>query len=89
MKKNLTFGGGEVIITGNDKVDVTEITFFDELEYDCWNLICDYMKAFGFNCTDLNGDENCIDFYAAKEVQETILKLFEDAGVKFTFGRDE
>ena len=78
----LPFGDTATAISNTDEVKIG-LNTFDNLEYDCWNLILKYAEIFGINIQA----EDDIDFYAAKEVQESILKLFEDAG--FVFKKEE
>lgn len=55
------------------------MTLYDELEYDCWNLLCDYAELLGLH---LDRDE--IDFNLAKGVQENIMETLEElVGIKF------
>lgn len=51
---------------------------FDEKEYDCWELIKSYAGYLGIELETEDDEEP--DFWMAKQVQETILKLFTDAG---------
>lgn len=54
---------------------------FDEVEYDCWELIKKYAALFDvqLECED---DEEP-DFWMAKQVQEAVLNLFTGAGFVF------
>lgn len=73
-----SFGDTATATTETNEV-IVGLTTFDSLEYDCWDLIKKYGEYFGIKIESEEG----IDFYAAKEVQETVLKLFTDAGFKF------
>lgn len=84
--KEFEFGGDlTTIISGPSEVDISNMNFFDGLEYDCWNLIKKYAGAFGFKVKNTDGEEDDIDFYAAKEVQEKIIELFKEAGITFKY----
>ncbi len=82
-KKEFEFGGDVTVISGPSEVDISNMNFFDDLEYECWNLIKQYAGAFGFEVKNLDEDEDDIDFYAAKSVQDKIIELFEEAGITF------
>ncbi len=84
------FGGDTtVVITGPAEVDISHINFFDELEYDCWKLIKKYAGAFGFSVENIDGENDDIDFYAAKQIQDRIIELFEESGVVFAAGQEQ
>ena len=72
------FGDTATAISNTTEIQIG-LNTFDSLEYECWDLILKYADMFGITIEI----EDDIDFYAAKEVQETILKLFKDAGFKF------
>lgn len=82
--KEFEFGGDlTTVISGPSEVDISNMNFFDDLEYDCWNLIKKYAEKFGFEVKSVDGEEDDIDFYAAKEVQGKIIELFEESGIIF------
>ena len=84
MDKKFEFGGDmTTAIIGPSEVDVSHMNYFDGLEYDCWELIKKYAGAFGFKIENVDGDEDAIDFYAAKKIQDGIIELFEEAGIVF------
>ncbi len=84
MDTKFEFGGDmRTTITGPSEVDISHMNYFDELEYDCWELIKKYAGAFGFKVENVDGDEDTIDFYAAKKIQDGIIELFEEAGIVF------
>jgi len=56
----------------------------DELEYELWHVIENYMAQFGIRTQD---DEP--DWATVKAVQESIFTAFTDAGVDFKFGYEE
>lgn len=65
-------------------VNVSTLGCMDELEYELWHVIEDYMVQFGIRTQD---DEP--DWATVKAVQESILTAFTDAGVNFKFLSDE
>lgn len=71
-------------ITAPAVVDVSALGCMDELEYELWHVIEDYMVQFGIRTQD---DEP--DWATVKAVQESILTMFTDAGVNFKFGYEE
>lgn len=71
-------------ITAPAVVDVSALGCMDELEYELWHVIEDYMVQFGIRTQD---DEP--DWATVKAVQESILTAFTDAGVNFKFGYEE
>lgn len=71
-------------ITAPAVVDVSALGCMDELEYELWHVIEDYMVQFGIRTQD---DEP--DWATVKAVQESILTAFIDAGVNFKFGYEE
>ena len=71
-------------ITAPAVVDVSALGCMDELEYELWHVIEDYMVQFGIRTQD---DEP--DWATVKVVQESILTAFTDAGVNFKFLSDE
>lgn len=74
----LPFGDTATATSNTDEIKIG-LNTFDELEYDCWNLILKYADMFGIQIDA----EDEIDFYAAKEVQESVIGLFKEAGFKF------
>ena len=76
--KSFPFGDTATVTNTTNEIKIGMNTL-DELEYDCWDLILVYANKFGI---EIKADDN-IDFYAAKEVQESVLKLFKDAGFIF------
>lgn len=78
------FGDNCLIEKKNTPIDVSALGFFDSLEFDCWLLIKKYADAFGIKITGFESDDdNDVSWDLAKEVQETILNIFEDSGIKF------
>lgn len=71
-------------ITAPAVVDVSALGCMDELEYELWHVIENYMAQFGIRTQD---DEP--DWATVKAVQESIFTTFTDAGVDFKFGYEE
>ena len=65
-------------------MDVSALGCMDELEYELWHVIEDYMVQFGIRTQD---DEP--DWATVKVVQDCILNQFIGAGVKFKLFDDE
>lgn len=82
-----TLGDNAIITFPSGIIDCSELQFFDNLEYDCWELIKKYAEAFEITITYPDNDddeEGAISFDIAKEVQDFILGIFERCGVKFS-----
>lgn len=81
--------GDNCLITKPEKpIDVSTLGFFDVLEYDCWALIKSYARAFNLRIEgkdELTG----VSWDLAKEVQETIINIFKDAGIEFNHNSGE
>ena len=71
-------------ITAPAVVDVSALGCMDELEYELWHVIENYMAQFGIRTQD---DEP--DWATVKAVQESIFTAFTDAGVDFKFEYEE
>lgn len=71
-------------ITAPAVVDVSALGCMDELEYELWHVIEDYMLSFGIRTID---DEP--DWATVKAVQDCILNQFIGAGVNFKLFDDE
>ena len=85
MAKELNFGDETKIIVPENPIDCSSLGFFDNLEYDCWELIKKYAELFGIQIVYEDDDDKNISFDIAKEIQENIINMFEEAGVKFKF----
>lgn len=75
----------------SEPVDCSNMNFFDEIEYDCFELIKKYASLFKIKLYTSDGEpieENDISFDLAKDVQECILNMFVRAGIKFKFTND-
>ena len=81
MKKiNLPLGDNNIILSKDDINIELKTEVLDELEYDCFDLFKKYAAAFGIEMLD--EDNNEIDFFTAKTIQDAVIKIFEDAGFK-------
>ena len=84
MKKILgkpLIGDEKLITPSSEIIDVSRLGFFDELEYDSWNLFLQYCDAFGIEVEER--DEP--DWYIAKQIQDKIIELLIESGIKFKF----
>ena len=71
-----TIFGDVTIAKSTSKILSVNLNIFDSLEYDCWELIKKYTEQFGIEL----GNEDGIDFYASKAVQDVVIGLFVEAG---------
>ena len=55
------------------------------MEESCWDLVKSYCEYFGLKLINEDDDEDAISFDIAKGIQEHILKVLQNAGVRFTF----
>ena len=69
----------------NETVDCSRLGFFDEMEESCWDLFKSYCEYFGLKLINEDDDEDAISFDIAKGIQEVILKVLQNAGIKFKF----
>ncbi len=79
--------GDGTIIHAPEEVKADTLNFFDDLEYECWELFKQYAAALGIEIEG-EGDSDCIDFYIAKQIQETVLDIFQKDGVKIKFCKE-
>ena len=86
MNKFVTRIGDQTQASGDKVIDASDMTFFDDMEVECWRLFLKYCNYFEI---DVNAGEFDVDFCVAKEIQECVLKQFSDAGFKFDFGNIE
>ena len=76
------------IIVPNKTIDCSELGFFDDLEYECWELVEKYLEYLGIEMIEEDTDER-ISFDVAKEIQDYILDRILEAGVKIQFSNKE
>lgn len=87
-RRIVEFGDECQIVIPNGEIDCSRLGFFDELEYDCWNLVKQYFAELGIDVLPNEDGEEAIDFYIAKEIQDKILEELQNAGVKLKFDED-
>lgn len=81
----IDFGDDCQIALSDEPIDCSNLGYFDELEYECWNLVKQYCAHFGIEILpDENGEEP-INFYITKQLQDKILEGLQEAGVQFKF----
>ena len=71
-------------ITAPTVVDISSLGSLDEMEYELWNVIQQYMMLFGIRTEDDDPD-----WATVKTVQDKIIEVFMDAGVDFKILTDE
>lgn len=71
-------------ITAPTVVDISSLGSLDEMEYELWNVIQEYMMLFGIRTEDDDPD-----WATVKTVQDKIIEVFMDAGVDFKVLTDE
>ena len=68
-----------------EPIDCSELECFDELEESCWALFKSYCEYLGIKLVNDDDDEETISFDIAKGIQEHILNVLQNAGIKFKF----
>lgn len=68
-------------VTAPTVVDISSLGCLDELEYEMWHTIESYLVLFGIRTED---DEP--DWATVKAVQDRLIEVLQEAGVKFEFG---
>ena len=76
------------IILPEEPIDCSSMTYFDNLEYDCWDLVEKYCEHLGIQMIKEDG-EDVVSFDIVKDIQERILDALEDAGVELNFERQQ
>lgn len=88
-KRIIRFGDEHSIEVPNEPIDCSDYRYFDDLEYDCWDLVKKYCGAFGIKLIpDDEEEESSISFDVAKDIQDHVIKLFEEVGLEFKFTPD-
>lgn len=85
----IPFGDDCEITKPSGVVDASDLSFFDDLEYDCMELVGKYASAFGLRVRSINDDETPISFDIAKKVQGTILEIFENYGITINYDPEQ
>ena len=88
-EKLVQFGDNCMIVLPDERIDCAELGYFDELEYECWELIEKYANKFGIKIISEDSRDIRNSFDISKGVQDWILNRFEEAGVKFRYSYDE
>ncbi|MCI8564320.1 MAG: hypothetical protein HFH69_12555 [Lachnospiraceae bacterium] len=65
-------------------IDISGLGGLDELEYELWDTIQKYFQLFGIRMED-----DTPDWATVKAVQDKIIGVLEESGVKFKFLTDE
>lgn len=88
-KHTKDFGVECQIVIPEQPIDCSRLGYFDELEYECWELVKKYCAQFGIEILpDENGDE-AIAFDIAKGIQDKIIESIQESGVEFCFDEQE
>ena len=82
--KTIPFGDGCKISIPEQPIDCSKIGYFDELEYDCWELVKAYCGKLGI---EIVSDE--ISFDIAKGIKDRIIEQFQKAGVQLKLNKDK
>ncbi|MBQ8818932.1 MAG: DUF4314 domain-containing protein [Clostridia bacterium] len=76
------------ILLPEEPIDCSSMTYFDSLEYDCWDLVEKYCEHLGIHMIKEDG-EAVVSFDIVKDIQERILDAVQDAGVELNFERQQ
>lgn len=77
-KKEYTLADGKRIFTDDTEIDVSDMNFFDELEYDSWDLFLKYCDSIGIEVNDREEP----DWFTAKSIQDKVLDVIMESGIK-------
>lgn len=89
LKRTKDFGDECRIVIPERPIDCSLLGYFDELEYECWELVKKYCAQFGIEILpDENGDE-AVGFDIAKGIQDKIIASLQESGVEFCFDEQE
>lgn len=83
--KAVAFGDDCKLILPDEPVDCSNLGYFDELEYDCWELVEKYAKHMGIEICSNEPRDSRISFDIAKGIQDYILDRFTEAGVEIRY----
>lgn len=83
-KKEFEIDDGRKVFAEDTEIDVSDMNFFDELEYDSWDLFLKYCDAMSIEVSDR--DEP--DWDTAKTIQDNVLDVIMESGIKLNFDRD-
>jgi hypothetical protein len=79
------FGDDSFIVIPSEPIECSKLGYFDDLEYDCWELVKKYCDKLGIQILPNEDGEQSISFDIAKGIQDHILSTLEDTGVNFKF----
>ncbi len=82
---SVRLGDEHEVMIPKEPIDCSQLECFDELEESCWDLFKSYCEYFGLKLINEDDDEDSISFDIAKGIQEVILKILQNAGIKFKF----
>lgn len=82
---SVRLGDEHELMIPKEPIDCSQLECFDELEESCWDLFKSYCEYFGLKLINEDDDEDAISFDIAKGIQEVILKVLQNAGIKFKF----
>lgn len=69
-----------------EPIDCSYLGYFDAMEESCWDLFKAYCELLGVELVPEDDDEDAVSFDIAKGIQDHILDLLQNAGVKLQFG---
>lgn len=78
-------GDEHEIRPSKEPVDCSRLGYFDEMEESCWDLFKSYCELLGVELIPDDDDEDAISFDIAKGIQDYILDILQNAGVKLKF----
>lgn len=79
------FGDGAFIKIPDKEIDCSNLGFFDEMEYECWDLVQKYLAFLGIEQEADESGNYEISFDVAKEIQDLILSHIQSSKVKLKF----
>lgn len=68
-----------------EPVDCSRLGYFDAMEESCWDLFKTYCELLGVELVPEDDEEEAVSFDIAKGIQDYILDLLQNAGVKLKF----
>ena len=77
--------GDETILLSETKKIHPHPDCLDSLEYECWDLFKSYCENLNIEVKSKWKEDNHIDFYIAKAIQEKIFSIIEEAGLTFSY----
>lgn len=83
-KKEYTLSDGKRIFADDSEIDVSDMNFFDKLEYDSWDLFLKYCNAIGIEVNDREEPDWC----SAKEIQAKVLDVIMESGIRLKIDND-